>query len=117
MTLPRSHDACDNKFYTTHKKEVQKLVETCRKYQGQHLIYNPWLGNPSITYSNEFIEATAKLYKLFINFGCSNPIENISSLFQKNNIRSCRGCLMDKNRVEYLIKNHIIKRNKGDGGK
>jgi hypothetical protein len=96
-------------------KNEPHLIEQCKKFSGEYLSAFHGKGSWATTYSNEFIQAAVELYLLLRAAGYVNPVLELSRIFRKNGIRSCRGAEMTGNRVSYLIdahmKNEMVRRN------
>lgn len=88
------------------KNEINKLINVCKEKQGEYVSAGHPRTSWATTYSNDFIEASANLYLIFFFQGL-NPLINLSEIFIKNGIKSCRGSAMNYSRVEYLYENHI----------
>lgn len=62
----------------------------------------PFMKGYGFTYSREFVEATKQIY-IVLSEETDDLIEAISELFIANNIKTCKGLQMNKNRAKYLI--------------
>jgi hypothetical protein len=103
----RAFNARKAKFYEQHNVEILAYVAAWKRSQGAYVPVFHSSGSWATTYSNEFIAASAKLYMLFEKFDGTDPIDELADLFQKNNIRSCRGTTMYSDKVEYLYIHHL----------
>jgi hypothetical protein len=103
----RAFDVRKSKFYEQHGAEVAELLATCKKSQGEYIPAFHGSGSWATTYSNEFIAASSRLYVLFETFQGVDPLHELTELFQKNGIRSCRGSTMHQDKVEYLYMTHL----------
>ena len=84
------------------------LLEMCKAKQGQYLPIWHGPGSWATTYSAEFRSAAKELYSLYREKGGHyQALRTMSERFRNAGIRSCRGCDMDINRVEYLFKVHL----------
>jgi hypothetical protein len=103
----RAFDARKAKFYEQHEAEISELTATCKKSQGEYISAFHGSGSWATTYSNEFIAASSRLYILFETLNSIDPLDELASLFQRNEIRSCRGSTMYPDKVEYLYITHL----------
>lgn len=95
--------------------ERSKLMGICRENSGEYLPAHHGKGSWATTYSNEFIDASAKLWKLHTKNGAHYPQYAMARDFQSEGIRSCRGATMTAARVEYLFETHLKKTFKNSG--
>jgi hypothetical protein len=89
------------------KAERDKLLVFCKENSGEYRPAHHGKGSFATTYSNEFIDASAKLWKLHEKNGSFYPQYAMSRDFLSLGIRSCRGSAMNAARVEYLYKTHL----------
>lgn len=94
------------------QNRLNELIEICRKYRGEYIPGHHGPGSWATTYSNEFISAAAEMYSIFYkkynsDLFHSDYINEMSKLFIKSRIRSCRGSTMSAERVEYLYEMHL----------
>lgn len=97
----------ERRFYGVNKARFDELLEICKRYQGEYLGADHGKGSWATSYSNEFIKASSDLYTIFKLSGFGDPIYILSDMFIKNGIESCRGSIMDIDRVEYLVKTYF----------
>jgi len=95
------------KLTCNDKQIISDLIEVCKKNQGEYIPGGHGSGSWATTYSRQFISAAAKLYIIFEKSGPGRPIAMLSSHFRQAGIRSCRGNIMNTNKVEYLYKTHL----------
>jgi hypothetical protein len=91
------------------QRETQ-LLDICKTNQGEFLLAGSGSGSWATTYSNEFIAAAADLYSLYKENGSSYPQFLLSQRFRDAGIRSCRGAAMNIDKVEYLLKAHVLRK-------
>lgn len=103
----RVFNARKAKFYEKHEAEISELIATCKKSQGEYIPAFHGSGSWATTYSNDFIAASSSLYMLFETFNGIDPLDELASLFQRSEIRSCRGSTMYTDKVEYLYIKHL----------
>jgi len=84
-----------------------ELIEHCKKYQGEYIPGDHGSGSWATTYSNQFIEASAEMCAIFKRSGSNLPVFTLSQYFKNAGIRSCRGSVMNIDKVEYLYKTHL----------
>ena len=89
------------------KERILESLKVCSNFQGEYIPGDHGPGSWATTYSNEFIEASAAIYLELKNAGFAFPIAKLAFLFQKANIRSCRGSVMHIDRVQYLFDTHL----------
>lgn len=99
----------------TFKNNEKALLDYCKKFSGSYInninaTYAPF----ATTYSNEFCDASSDLIRLYKRYQINDPINELAERFQENKIRTCRGHDMTISRVQYLYKNHLIKRLKSN---
>ena len=103
----KAYDERKSKFYAQHEAEISRLIATCHKFRGEYIPSTHGRGSWATTYSNEFVAAASKLYVLLEAFKGIDPIDELSLLFRKHGITSCRGATMDTDRVDYLYVTHL----------
>jgi len=89
------------------KRNINRLIDICKSKQGKYLPSNHGSGSWATTYSNEFVDASCDLYVIFKRTGSLDPISDLSKLFRKSGVRSCRGSEFIWERVEYLYSSHL----------
>lgn len=94
-------------FQELYGIRVGELLEICAKYQGEYLGADHGPGSWATTYSDEFINASVELYKIYSQSGMGLPLFLMSDAFMNAGILSCRRSSMDIDRVEYLFKTHV----------
>lgn len=94
-------------FEENHRGRIIELLNQCKKYQGEYIPSDHGTGSWATTYSNEFIDAAAEIYYIFESSYLFKAKSELSKLFISNNIYSCRGSVMDLDRVEYLYDKHL----------
>lgn len=99
--------AAESEFQSRHSKRIDELLEICKRYQGEYRFTHHGPGSWATTYSSEFINASIELYDILGSSKMYNPIWEMSTLFRKHGIRSCRGAEMFFDRVEYLYESHL----------
>ncbi len=88
-------------------QEIERLIGICKEYQGEYRPGHHGSGSWATTYSNEFIDAAAKLYELYSKTDSYHPAYLMSQAFIKAGIRSCRGKEMTFVKVSYLVDEHL----------
>jgi DNA-directed RNA polymerase subunit RPC12/RpoP len=92
------------------KNKIKELISICKSAQGEYLPAYHGSGSWATTYSNDFINASCELYLILKKSGSCNPIDELSGVFKDAGIRSCRGSVFLKTRVEYLYSSHLCSR-------
>ena len=98
------------KLSTEDKMKVDELIEVCKKYQGEYIPGDHGPGSWATTYSDEFITAAAKMFIIFkrARHGVwTDAICDLVDRFKNAEIRSCRGSVMNFDRVNYLYETHL----------
>jgi hypothetical protein len=92
-------------------EDLDRLLELCKKSQGEHLpVWHPSTSFATC-YSDEFADASFKIYVLLRkNLFKLSALEEILHLFNRHGIRSCRRNLMDKQKVQYLYDTYWLPR-------
>jgi len=83
------------------------LIKICKQYQGEYIPGDHGPGSWATTYSNQFIDASAEMYAIFKKSDSYWPILELSQHLTDAGIRSCRGSIMNTDRVEYLYNIHL----------
>lgn len=86
---------------------VDELIEICKKHQGEYIPGDHGSGSWATTYSNQFIEASAEMYAIFERSGSDWPVLTLSQYLKSAGIRSCRGSIMNIDKVDYLYITHL----------
>lgn len=97
----------ENVFYRENGERINELINVCKEHQGEYRHAHHGPGTWATTYSNEFINSSSQLYKLFYESGLFIPTHKLSECFIEADIRSCRGAIMNIDRVEYLYETHL----------
>lgn len=95
-------------------KEIEEeLYQICAATNGEYLDPQHPKTSWATSYGNEFIEATAKLWKIYKGQSGVDPTYKLSKEFIGRGITSCRGSKMTTARVDYLYSVHIRNRLNG----
>jgi hypothetical protein len=98
--------ALDAKFEERHGSRIAELLDVCKVKQGRYLDFHHGPGSWATRYSHDFVEAASEIYRTIIRLK-PNAMWEMSELFRAYGIRSCRGSVMDPNKVEYLYETYI----------
>ena len=97
----------ERRFYEVNKGRFDELLEVCKQSQGEYLGADHGKGNWATSYSNEFIKASLDLYEIFKSSSIGDPVYMLSDIFKAHGIKSCRGSVMNIDRVEYLVNTYF----------
>jgi len=92
---------------SNQQTRVSELLSICKKSQGEYLPSHHGSGSWATTYSNEFIDSASELLFIFMTSGAASPFDLLSILFIKHKIKSCRGSVMDEDRVKSLYNSNL----------
>ena len=92
------------KLSVTDKEIIKCLVKVCQKYSGETCYDLSGFGS----YSNEFLDATSEICRIFIKSGARDPRQRLLELFRENGVHSCRLPYFTFRSITYLYKKHII---------
>ncbi len=96
---------------TEETKRIIGLVQVCYEYQGEYLDADHGSGSWATSYSVQFISAVREMYEILKKEGHESAIYQITKYLQATGVKSCRGSIMNKERVEYLYKKYLREKN------
>ena len=93
------------------QEQERILLLYCKKHSGTYINnLNARHAPFATTYSREFCDGAADLYRLYGNHGIKSPIHLLSRRLVENGIESCRGHEMDTSKTTYLFNKFIAPR-------
>lgn len=105
--LQKKFQNITQQFEENFRDRINELLLICKESQGEYRDSSHGPGSWATTYSNEFIDSASEIYFILDKNPLLNAKTELSKLFIKNGIRSCRNKTFGIEKVEYFHKNHL----------